>query len=256
MVIINYIFIFIFGTLFGSFYGVVGTRLPEEKSIIKPGSYCPICKHSLAWYDLIPILSYVLTLGKCRYCHKKISIFYPFIELVTGLLFCASFALYGPNITYPLIISLLLFSLTIIIFVSDFNYYIILDSPLVITSIIVFILKLVYFGYKAALLALASGLILFVAMILIKKLGDFMFKKESLGGGDIKLSFVVGLVLGLKLGLCALILSTFIALPYSLLKVYLSEKKEVPFGPFIIGACTIVFLFMPKFINLLNYLFN
>ena len=251
-----YIFIFIFGTIFGSFYGVVGTRLCEDKSIIKPGSCCPNCNHGLKWYDLIPVISYVMTLGKCRYCHKPISFFYPFIEISTGILFCVSYGLYGPHISYNLIISLFLFSLIVIIFITDFNYYTILDSPLVISSIVVFIAKWAYFGIKPALFGILSGLILFLAMIFVKKVGDLLFKKESLGGGDIKLAFVVGLVLGVKLGLSALILSTFIALPYSLMKVYLSEKKEVPFGPFIIGACTIVFLFMPKFINLLNYLFN
>ena len=248
MLYLFYIFIFFFGTVFGSFYGVLATRLPQGKSIVKPGSFCPKCQHKLNWYDLIPILSYGITLGKCRY--------YPFIEITTGILFCTSYFLYGPKITYEFIASLLLFSLTVIIFISDFNYYIILDSPLVITSIIIFVSKIIFFDIKTALLSLLSGLILFLAMIVVKKIGDFMFKKESLGGGDIKLAFVVGIILGVRLGLCALILSTFIALPYSLLKVYLSEKKEVPFGPFIIGACTIVFLFIPKFTNLLNYLFN
>ena len=256
MTVITYLFIFIIGTVLGSFYGVVGTRLCEEKSIINPRSHCPKCKHSLAWYDLIPIFSYAFNLGRCRYCHKKISFFYPFIEIMTGTLFCIAFRLYGPNINVNLIISLLLFSLTIIIFISDFNYYIILDSPLVITSISVFILRWISNGYKKALLFVLCGLVLFLCMLLVKKIGDFLFKKESLGGGDIKLAFVVGIILGIKLGLCALILSSFLALPYALMKVYLSEKKEVPFGPFIISACTIVFLFMPKFINLLNYLFN
>ena len=256
MTIMFYCFIFFFGAIFGSFYGVVGTRLPEGKSIVKPRSYCPNCKHELNWYDLIPILSFVITLGKCRYCKKKISISYPATEIITGILFCVSYYLYGPKITYEFITSILLFSLTVLIFISDFNYYIILDSPLVITSILVFILKLICFGYKAALLALLSGVLLFLAMIVVKKIGDILFKKESLGGGDIKLAFVIGIVLGTRLGISALILSTFLALPYALLKVYLSEKKEVPFGPFIIGACTIVFIFMPKFINLLNYLFN
>ena len=89
----------------------------------------------------------------------------------------------------------------------------------------------------------------------VKYIGDFAFKRESLGGGDIKLSFVVGLILGLRLGLCALILSTFLAFPYAFLNLFLGQKKEVPFGPFIISACAIIYVFLPKFVNLLNYLF-
>ena len=258
MEIFNYIIMFIFGTVFGSFYGVVATRLPKNKSIIKPGSYCPKCKHSLKWFDLIPLLSFISTKGRCRYCKKPISIFYPFIETCTAILFCIAYALYGKGgfLNYELLVCLLLFSLNVLIFISDFNYFIILDSPLVISSIIVIIYQIFIFGLKNTLVSILCGLCLFGVMILIKKLGDFLFKRESLGGGDIKLAFFIGLILGVRLGLCALILSTFLALPYSLLKVYLSKEKEVPFGPFIIGACTIVFIFANKFIDLLAYLFN
>ena len=254
---IIYIYIFLLGAIFGSFYRVVATRLPENKSIISPGSYCPKCKHDLKWYDLIPIISYISTLGKCRYCHKKIAVSYLITEIATGVLFLAAYIIYGSNylLDYEFIVCLILFSLNILIFISDFNYFIILDSPLVLASIIIIILDIVCYGWKYALSYIISGIILFIAMFLIKKFGDILFKRESLGGGDIKLSFIVGLVLGLRLGICAIILSTFLALPYSLLRVYLSKEKEVPFGPFIIGACTIVFLFIDKFTNLLNYLF-
>ena len=81
MIIISYIFMFIIGAVFGSFFGVVATRLPENKSIIRPNSYCPKCKHKLEPIDLIPIISYLMVKGRCRYCHKRISIFYPLIEI-------------------------------------------------------------------------------------------------------------------------------------------------------------------------------
>ena len=251
-----YIYLFLLGAIFGSFYGVVGTRWPQEKSIIKPSSHCELCNHPLKWYDLIPIFSYIFSLGRCRYCHKRISISYLAIELGMGLLLCTSYYLYKPVLSYNFLESFFLFSLCMLIFISDFNYYIILDSPLVITLIATLVLKYVFFGLKATLISLLCGVILFIIMFIVKLIGDKAFKRESLGGGDIKLAFIVGAVLNYKLGLCALILSTFIALPYALLKVYLSEKKEVPFGPFIIGACVIVFIFMPKFTNLLNYLFT
>ena len=250
-----YLFLFLFGTVFGSFFHVLNTRGPKNESIIKPGSYCVSCKHPLTWYDLIPLISYLLNKGKCHYCKQKISLEYFVIELSMGLLYCLAYYLYGPWFSYELIACLLIFSLCINIYISDFKYYIILDSPLVVTSVLIFALKFTFFGLKASLLGVISGFVLFVFMLMVRKIGNFMFKRESLGGGDIKLSFVVGNILGIRLGLCALILSTFLALPYAFLSVTLGQKKEVPFGPFIISACALVYVFMPKFVNLLNYLF-
>lgn len=256
MEIFIYIILFILGIILGSFFDVLNTRGPKNESIIKPGSHCTLCKHFLAWYDLIPLFSYVFNRGKCRYCHKKVSFEYFAVELVTGLLFVLAYYLYGPNFSYELIVCILLFALCINIYISDFKFYVILDSPLVTVGALILILKWIYFGFKALILALLSGLLLFVFMLIIRNIGNFMFKRESLGGGDIKLSLVVGIVLGLRLGLCALILSTFLALPYAFFSVTLGQKKEVPFGPFIVSACTLVFVYMPKFINLLNYLFK
>lgn len=248
------IFLFILGSIFGSFFLVLGTRLPKNESIIKPGSHCDYCKTELKWYDLIPIISYLINFGKCKYCKEKLSITYPVVEIATGLTFVSSYVLFGFG--YHFYASLLIFSLLIIIFISDFKYYIILDSPLIITSIGIFLLKLYYFGLKPALLAIISGIIMFIIVWGIKKFGDFLFKKESLGGGDIKLSFVLGVTLGVRLSLVSFILSSFLALPYALGSAYLTEKKEVPFGPFIISAATLVFIYMDKFTNLLDFFFK
>ena len=92
-------------------------------------------------------------------------------------------------------------------------------------------------------------------MLLVSILGKILFKKDSLGGGDIKLAFVIGFILGIKLGLVAIILSSFLALPYALGQVYLENNHQFPYGPFLIGALLIVFMFFLKFTNLLNYLF-
>ena len=89
-------------------------------------------------------------------------------------------------------------------------------------------------------------------MYLIKLLGDVMFKKESLGGGDIKFAFVMGLSLGIQIGLCALILSTFLALPYSIASIMLKKNNEVPYGPFLAASLFIAFLFLDKFQSLLD----
>lgn len=247
------IILFVLGTIFGSFYYVVGSRLPKNESILSPGSHCEYCDHSLNWYELIPVVSYLIQGGKCRKCKKHIPFTYVLVEIVTGLLFAISFYLYG--LSFEFFVSLILFSLLILIFISDFKYMIILDSPLIISSMLILSLKWYYFGTKTMLLSLASGLIIFFLMFGVLKLGNLIFKKESLGGGDVKLAFVIGITLGFKLSLVALIFSSFLALPYAIAVVYFGNKKELPFGPFLVAALTIVFLFADKFADLLFYLF-
>jgi len=251
--VIILIVLFMFGAIFGSFFYVVGSRLPKNESILTPRSHCEYCNHTLEWYELIPILSYIIQLGRCRKCKKRITFTYCLIEIVTGILFALAFYLYG--LSYEFFAALIVFSLLIIIFVSDFKYMIILDSPLITASILILGLKWYYFGIKTMLLSLASGLIIFAVMFAVLKIGNLVFKKESLGGGDVKLSFVIGVVLGFKLSLAALILSSFLAFPYAFAVMYLGNEKELPFGPFLVSALVIVFLFMDKFANLIFYLF-
>ena len=244
---------FFVGSILSSFYGVVATRLPEGKSIIKPRSHCASCKHELSWKDLFPVFSYLFLKGKCRYCKKRIPIYEPILELCMGVFFALAFLYYG--FSYNLWVSLLILSLIDLIFVSDFGYMIILDSPLVITSIAVFVLKIVYFNFQDALESLLAGIILFIFMLFIGYIGEKIFKREALGGGDVKLSFVVGMILGLPHAFLALILSTFLALPYATYSILAKVSREVPFGPFIISALGIVFFFYDKFSYILKLLY-
>ena len=95
------IMIFILGSILASFYGVIGYRLPKNESLIKPKySYCPNCHKRLKWYELIPIFSYIIQLGKCRECKTNIPIMYLFIEIVSGLLFAVCYYSFG--FTYEL----------------------------------------------------------------------------------------------------------------------------------------------------------
>ena len=244
------VLLFIIGACLGSFYLVVGKRLPKNEDIIFSRSKCDNCNHTLFWYDLIPIFSYIFLRGKCKYCHKKISITNLLIEISMGLLFSIGYIYMG--FSYRYFIYLILISLMILIFITDFLYYIILDSPLVVSSILIIILKLIYYGYKETIFSILSGIVIFLVMYLIKIIGDKIFKRESLGGGDIKLSFVIGLTLGFRLSLISLILSSFLALPYSVASLKLQKNNEVPFGPFLVSSLFIVFLFYDKFINIIN----
>jgi len=233
---------FILGTIFGSFYHVVGYRLPKGESLLKPKhSYCTNCGKKLKWYELIPIVSYIIQLGKCRNCHEKISVFYPFIELVTGALFAVSFYSFG--ISYELIISLTLVSLFSIVIVSDLNYMIIPDEVTFTAAIIIIIVNFLNLGLKDGLLQLGSGVITFTVMYLIMLLGNFIFKKESLGGADIKLMFVSGLVLHPILGIFVIFIASCIALPISIIIYVINKEHIIPFGPFIVAAILLLFLF-------------
>ena len=250
MEFIYIIFIFIIGCIFGSFFNVVGYRVPNELSIIRPGSFCPKCKHSLKWYELIPVFSFLIQGGKCRSCKEKISIIYPVIELTTGVLFAISYFVFG--FSYEFLISLLVSSFMVIVIVSDINYLIIPDEVTFFFCILVFVVKLATEGVETAILSLLSGAVLFLLMYFIMCLGNFIFKKESLGGGDVKLMFFVGLTIGPILGAFSIFLSSLIALPLSLL-VYLKDKDNViPFGPFILIATFAIILFGIDSMNILG----
>ncbi len=175
-----------------------------------------------------------------------------FIGVVNALVFLVSYYTFG--ISYEFFASLIIAGLVLIIFISDFKYMIILDSPLIIGGILILILRAYFYGFKNMGLSLLSGVILFVIMLLIGLMGKKMFKKEALGGGDIKLAGIIGIVLGLKLGLVAIILSSLLALPYAVGAMLLNKDSEVPFGPFLIASMAIVFIFADKFSNLIAFL--
>ena len=234
------IVIFILGTVFGSFYNVVGFRLPKGKSIVKPASSCPNCKHKLKWYELIPILSFFIQGGKCRSCKTKMSLFYPIVEFLTGVLFTSSYMLFG--FSWEFAISLVIVSFFNIILVSDLTYYIIPDEVTAVLSFLIMIIKLLAFGFKELAVSVLVGLLLFIVMYLIMLLGNKMFKKESLGGGDIKLMFFVGLSLGyLEDGLITIFLASLLAFLPSLVILLKKHSHVLPFGPFIVMATLIMF---------------
>ncbi|MFI3260109.1 MAG: prepilin peptidase [bacterium] len=236
--------LFIIGTLFGSFFLVVGTRSLAGEDYIVKRSHCDYCMTELKWFNLIPVISFLLQGCKCNYCKKKLNYMYPLTEIATGLLFAFSYYTYGSG--YELIISLILSSLLVLICITDFKEMIILDTPLIV-SIILIILCMLYFNSITYLLTqILSGLFMFCFFLLIKKVGDHAYKRESMGGGDIKFAFIIGLVLGVEVALYAVILSAFLALPTSVACVMITNNKEVPYGPFLAGALLLLYLNLDK----------
>ena len=214
--------LFLIGFVLGLVYALIGEKLPLLVPEVLP-------KENNSW---------ILNL---------------FIGVVNALIFLISYYTFG--ISYEFFATLIIAGLVFIIFISDFKYMIILDSPLVVSAILILILRAYFNGLKDMGVSLLSGLILFLVMFLIGLFGKKMFKKEALGGGDIKLAGIIGIILGLKLGLVAIILSSLLALPYAAGAMMLNKDSEVPFGPFLIASMAIVFIFSDKFLNLIAFLF-
>ena len=267
-IVIFCIMIFIIGICLGSFFNVVGYRLPNNMSIVYPSSHCTNCNHKLGPLELIPIFSYIFQKGKCKNCNSKISCFYPIFEFLTGVLFVLCYLSYKD--VYPEILNIVyacLFSSSmIIIMISDIKYMIIPDEVLIFFSIVLVILKL-YISYKVEIIhsvmdlgyefifILRDGFIMFVIMYLIKLFGNMLFKKDSMGGGDIKMMAYISLLLGWKLSIVVIFLASFLALPISIINMYKKNEHMLPFGPYLAVSALILILLKVDFTTIINLLY-
>ncbi len=252
MNILYIIIFFIFGLFFGSFFTVVGLRLPKGEDFIFNRSTCDNCHHKLSLLDMIPILSYIFLRGKCRYCNSKIDDLSTHMELITGILFALSYYVFG--FSYELLIILGLISMLIILSVSDITYLIIPDEVLIFFSGYFLIVIAITNDVMTALFSILSGIALFSVMYGIMLLGNFLFKKETLGGGDIKLMFVFGLIIHPLVGLIGIFLGSILALPISLLLLYKNNQRLVPFGPFLLISFTLLYFTQINFQLVLDYI--
>lgn len=244
-----YIIIFVLGIIIGSFLNVCIYRIPREESIVFPSSHCTYCSHPLAWYDLVPIFSYLSLRGKCRYCRGAISPQYPIVEFLNGIIYLLLFLYFGLTINfifYSFIISIL-----IIISFIDYFHQIIPDGLVLLILVSTIIYKaFIYIIYNTPLSFLdsISGFIgaglLFLIIALVSNGG--------MGGGDIKLSAVLGFILGLKKTFLNILLSFIIGAVFSII-LLLSGKKgrkdAIPFGPFINISFLITLLYGECIIN-------
>jgi len=243
---------FIFGSIMGSFYHVVATRLSKGKSIIKPKSHCEACNHELKWYELIPIISYIIQGGKCRNCKTKMPISYLFMELCTGILFAVCYKVFGLSLN--LIEGLIFVSSLIIIIISDIEYMIILDEVLIFSAAAIIILDIINIGLYETSLKVLAGIGAFLTMLLIKKTGDYIFKQESLGGGDIKLMFLLGLVIGYPMAVCNIFFATFIAFPIALILLISKKDNIIPFGPFLSMSAILLYIWGINLTDIITFI--
>lgn len=251
------LFVFIFGLFIGSFLNCVIYRLDVRRpnlDIVRPNrSFCPQCKHILSWLDLIPVFSFLFLRGKCRYCSKKISIQYPLVEILTGLIFFLIFNFLalpagGQISIFSTIFWLVITSFLIIIFIYDLRHFIIPDTVLF-PAIIISIIYHLFSNYQLLMASyLPSAFIassLFLSIVLISR-GKWM------GMGDVKLAFLIGLLLGFPKTIVALFFA-FLAGAIIGIGLILINKKtlksEVPFGPFLIAGIYVALFFGKNIID-------
>lgn len=232
--------LFFLGTILGSFYNVVAYRITKGESIIYPSSHCPNCNHKLKPWELIPIFSFLLQKGKCSSCKTKISWFYPLSEIVCGLMFVFAYLSFG--ISFDLIIALTFISMLIIVILSDYYYMIIEDSVLIVFGLLILFEIFLINGFDVLLISIKNGLISFGIMFLLKIFGDLLFKRESMGGGDIKLMLVIGIIIGWDMSIITIFLSALLAFPISLVILKSKKDHEIPYGPFLSIASLIIYL--------------
>lgn len=221
-----YIIIFLYGIVIGSFLNVCIYRIPKQENIVKIRSHCMNCGYQLRWYDLVPVFSYLCLRGKCRSCKQKISVQYPLVELLNGALYCIVFAVYG--ISVKALLFALLASALITLSVIDFRTY---EIP---AGINLFILAL---GLIRIVTDYADWLDYAVGFFVVSGflyLVHLVTKGRGIGGGDIKLMAVSGLLLGWKQILLAFVLGCIIGSVIHIARMKISGQGHVlAFGPYL-----------------------
>lgn len=236
--------VFLFGLFIGSFVNVCIYRLPLGQSILLPFSFCPFCKKSIRWYDNIPVLSYIILGGRCRFCKSRISIKYPIYEILTGLILSFIFVKFHKNIVVFVGFSIFLLFL-IIISGIDLDHRIIPDELSIPLIFIGFLFSFFnpYIDAKIAVRVLGCIGAIFISVglfFLISFLGKKIFKKEALGEGDIKLAGGIGAFLGIEGIFYTLFFASLVGTFFSLFLILFGKTKfgsYLPFGPFLsLGA--------------------
>ncbi len=249
-----YFFVFFFGAAIGSFLNCVICRLGTKKRAFSERSACPKCKHNLEFFDLIPVLSFLILRGKCRHCGKKISFQYPLVEIATGLVFILILSFHLPVVHFYQLVNIVFLLLCacflIIIFVYDLKHYLIADEILFPGIFIALGYRLFesfqinnflsvdfkfFFNYILAALT-ASGFFLII----------FIFSRGKwIGFGDVKLGIFLGLFSGWPRIIAALFLAYMIGGIISTALLILKKKNmksELPFAPFLITSAFIAML--------------
>ena len=248
--------IFIFGAILGSFLNVCIVRLPLEKSVVRPRSHCVNCKKMIAWYDNIPFISYILLKGRCRHCKKDISLRYVLVELLTAVTFVGLYRYYD-GFTGLYFSYLVMFSGFIVATFVDFEHRIIPDE-ISVGGMLAGLILSIFIPELHGLHARAnSGFMIYAqsfwrsflgvligggSIYAMGRLGDVIFKKESMGGGGVKLMAMVGAFMGWKLVLLTFFVAPFFGAIYGIVEKIRTKDSAIAYGPFLVlGAIISLF---------------
>jgi leader peptidase (prepilin peptidase)/N-methyltransferase len=238
-----YIIVLMFGAVIGSFLNVCIYRLPREESVAWPSSHCPSCRRPIAVYDNVPILSYLMLRGRCRSCQAPISLQYPFVEVANAIGYLGVFWIFG--FTAVACVYAVLVSALIIVTGTDLSHTMIPDAvtlPGIVVGILCAALILPIGIVESLLGILAGGGILwFLAWI-----SPYVFGKDGMGGGDIKLMAMVGAFLGWQPTLLAIMIGSFTGslVGGGLIAAGVMRREQyIPFGPFLALGSLLALLF-------------
>lgn len=265
---IGKILAFIFGSIVGSFLNVCIHRMPLGESVVWPHSHCPKCKKKIPTYDNIPFLSYIILKGRCRFCHEKISLRYPLVELLTALMFLAIFNRYG--LSYDFFIFIVFICGLIIATFVDIQHRIIPDEISVGGIILGFILTAIKgFNLRPITYDLRPMLNSFLGIVigggliyLTGKLFDLVYFKllkrppiqgetESMGGGDVKLLAMIGAFLGWQKVIFVFFMAPFFGAIVGIINLAIKKDHTIPYGPFLSLAAIFSIFWMDKIIRLI-----
>lgn len=248
------LFVILLGGIFGSFANVCIYRLPIEKNVVFGRSFCPECKKKIAWFDNIPIISFIILKAKCRNCEFKISLNYFIVESLSILFFCVIFILFGISLT-TLLLWLLYLSFVIIFFI-DLKHFIIpneITFPLMALGFVKSFDPNINSIFPNYLNSLIGGLIGYLIIYLIIFFYKYVRKKEGMGLGDAKLFAVIGFWFGWISIPFVIFLSSIIALisiSPNLINKSKNISSEIPFGPYIIIATLVFVIFKNDLLNI------
>ena len=247
MIIYLAIIFFIFGAVFGSFLNVVIYRLPRGESIIYPSSHCPACGTKILLRDNIPILSYIILKGKCRHCGAKISPLYIVVESATALIFTFGFLYYGLSFS---LLEFLTFSLILIpIAFIDWNTMLIPDT----LSFGGIVIGLVFSIFNGEIIhSLLGGIISGAILLFFAVIGKWVFRKEAMGFGDVKLAIMLGVFVGWQGFIILLVIASFIGAIYGIIMEIKGkvEDSKIPFAPFLTIGGIITYIISKYILNL------
>lgn len=244
------------GLIFGSFLNVVIYRLPLEKSIVSPGSSCPECGAPLRFYDNIPVISYLLLLGKCRNCRKPVSIIYPLVEIFSAFTFWHAYR----NAEYSLVhlaFSILFLMILTALALIDLKHMILPDE-LTIGGSAVFVVYSFFNPEVKTAEALITGAGSALMFLLIYFFYLKVRKLEGLGQGDIKMVFLLGIFLGMKKVIVAILIASFAGLAVGIAIIIVKRKNfryALPFGTFLSLGGYISYFFGEKVLDFITSLY-